>query len=258
METNETHTHKPEYSQKTVTSQTNGSNADTLAQFEQLKNMLCGELIDENNTLKKENEELKASCQKKDKTIVSQAEDINEYKNKLKLAQEIINSLEKCNGSGTPLPMYKYEYNLCDFSESAEIKDIDYLFECLLYLTEVKIKPEKYLINTISNIVALYQVLSRDENLVKTKFHFTGTLKTFCDYWNTNIVPNIKDSERAEKLTCKYGSVKTEINKAHWKNVGPGSWRRLAMESTKKKKIYEQAFNIKERTVTLITQKHRA
>ena len=258
METNETYTHKPEYSQKTVTSQTGGSNADTLAQFEQLKNMLCGELIDENNALKKENEELKANCQKKDETIVSQAEDINEYKKKLEQAQEIIKSLEKCYGSGYPPPMYKYEYNLCDFSEKANIEDIDYLFDCLLYLTEVMIKPEKYLINTISNIVALYQVLSRDENLVNTKYHFTGTLKNFCDYWNINIVPNIKDRERAEKLTFKYESVKTEINKTHWKNVGPGSWRRLAMEPSKKKKIYEQAFNIKERTVKLITNKHRA
>ena len=258
METNETHTHKPEYSQKTVTSQTGGSNADTLALFEQFKNAICDEFKDENNALRKENEDLKAKCKKKDETIVSQAEDINEYKKKLKQAQETINSLEKCNGFGYTPPMYKYEYNLCDFSEKANIQDIDYLFDCLSYLTEVLIKPEQYLINTISDIVAIFQVLTKDDNLVNTKFQYLGTLKSFCDYWNTNIVPYIKETERAQKLTCKYSSVKTTIGKAPWKNTTPISWRRLAMESTKKKKIYERAFNIKERTINLITNKHRA
>ena len=71
METNELHTHKPEYSQKTVTSQTGGSNADTLALFEQFKNAICGEVMDENNALRKENEDLK------DKTIKSTLERVD-------------------------------------------------------------------------------------------------------------------------------------------------------------------------------------
>ena len=69
METNATHTQMPDYGQNNVTSQVSSPNAKTLAQFEQFKAMVCGDLINENNALRKENEELKTERKEHVETI---------------------------------------------------------------------------------------------------------------------------------------------------------------------------------------------
>lgn len=114
------------------------------------------------------------------------------------------------------------------------------------------------MINNASDIIPIFLVLTKDNKLENTKWQFLGTLKAFCDYWNTNIVPYIKDPERAKKLACEYSSIKATINKAPWKGTAPISWRRLASQATKKKKEYQRALNIKERIVNIITNKQRA
>ena len=253
METNATHTQMPDYGQNNVTSQGSSPNAKALAQFEQFKAMLCGELIDENEALKKENEELKTERKEHVETITSQAVDIKELKKRLIHTQELLRTAEECKATGIARPMYKYEYDLTDFKTEAGINDVDYLFDCLLYLVDFQIKPEVYLINKASDIIPVFLVLTKDNKLVNTKFQFCGTLTAFCDYWNSNIVPHITDSKRAEKLACKYTSIKATIGKTPWKGTDPISWRRLASESPKKKKIYQQAFNIKERIVNMLT-----
>lgn len=258
METNETYTQSPDYGKRTIISEASGPNHDSYAQFELLKNMLCGELINENNALRKENEELKTERKEHVETITSQAVDIKTLKKELIQAQELLKTAEKCKATGDPRPMFKYEYDLSDFNDEAEIKDVDYIFDCLLYLVEFQTKPKNYLINNASDIIPIFLVLTKDNKLENTKWQFLGTLKAFCDYWNTNIVPYIKDPERAKKLACEYSSIKATINKAPWKGTDPISWRRLALEATKKKKEYQRAFNIKERIVNIITNKQRA
>lgn len=253
METNATHTQMPDYGQNNVTSQGSSPNAKTLAQFEQFKAMVCGELIDENEALKKENEELKVEREKHKETITRQSVDITELKNKLIHTQELLKTVDECKATGVARPMYKYEYDLTDFKTEAGINDVDYLFDCLLYLVDFQIKPEVYLINKASDIIPVFLVLTKDNKLVNTKFQFCGTLTAFCDYWNSNIVPHITDSKRAEKLACKYTSIKATIGKTPWKGTDPISWRRLASESPKKKKDYQRAFNIKERIVNMLT-----
>ena len=253
MEKNDTHTTKTRNGQETLTSRDSCTNDAAFEQFVQLKQMLCKEVDDENRALKEENEELRASNKDKDNTIVSQATQIMKLKEQLLHAHELIDTAEKCKATGDPRPMFKYEYDLSDFEESAGIKDIDYIFDSLLYLTEIMLKPGLHLINTASDIIPIYLVLTKDNKLEHTKWQFLGTLKVFCEYWNTNIVPNIKDPERRIALTCNYATIKAAINKAPWKDVSPASWRRLSYESTKRKKAYQLAFNIKERIVNLMT-----
>lgn len=253
METNATHTQMPDYGQNNVTSQGSSPNAKTLAQFEQFKAMVCGDLINENNALRKENEELKTERKEHVETITSQAVDIKELKKRLIHTQELLKTVDECKATGIARPMYKYEYDLTDFKTEAGINDVDYLFDCLLYLVDFQIKPEVYLINKASDIIPVFLVLTKDNKLENTKFRFCGSLTAFCDYWNSNIVPHITDSKRAEKLACKYTSIKATIGKTPWKGTDPISWRRLASESPKKKKIYQQAFNIKERIVNMLT-----
>lgn len=253
METNATHTQMPDYGQNNVTSQGSSPNAKTLAQFEQFKAMVCGELINENNALRKENEELKTERKEHVETITSQAVDIKELKKRLIHTQELLKTVDECKATGIARPMYKYEYDLTDFKTEAGINDVDYLFYCLLYLVDFQIKPEVYLINNASDIIPIFLVLTKDKKLENTKFQFCGTLTAFCDYWNSNIVPHVKDSKRAEKLACKYTSIKATIGKEPWKGTDPISWRRLASEATKKKKDYRKAFNIKERIVNMLT-----
>lgn len=252
MEKNATYLPNAGYDPETLTPQNGCTDNAAFEQFVQLKQMLCKEVDDENKALKEENEELKASNKEKDDTIVSQATQIMKLKKELLHAQEIINTAEKCKDTGDPRPMFKYEYDLSDFKESAEIKDIDFMFECLLCLTEVMLKPGLLLINSASDIIPIYLVLTKDNKLGQSNYQFRGTLKVFCDYWNVNIVPHIKDEDRREALTCNYASIKATINKAPWKQVDPSSWRRLSYEATKKKKAYQHALNIKERIVNLM------
>lgn len=258
MDKNKKYIHESDEEKNSETPPISNLNAKIQDAVQAFANTLYGEIIDENNALKKKNEELKASNKEKDETIVSQAVYINKLKKQLEHAHKIIDTVEECKATGDPRPMFKYEYDLSDFKNDAGIKDVDHLFDCLLRLAEAKLRPEVFLINNASDIVPIYIVLTKDSKLEDSIYQYRGKLTVFCDYWNTNIVPHIQDSERAEKLRCKYDSIKAEINKKHWKDIGPGSWRRLASESSKKKKTYQRAFNIKERIVNMITNKHRA
>ena len=179
METNATHTQMPDYGQNNVTSQGSSPNAKTLAQFEQFKAMVCGDLINENNALRKENEELKTERKEHVETITSQAVDIKELKKRLIHTQELLRTAEECKATGNPQPMYKYEYDLTDFKTEAGINDVDYLFDCLLYLVDFQIKPEVYLINKASDIIPVFLVLTKDNKLENTKFRFCGSLTAF-------------------------------------------------------------------------------
>ena len=247
MESNETHTHKPEYSQKTVTSQTNGSNANTLAQFEQLKNMLCGEVIKERDEWKESYENLKSEQATDKETIVRQSNEITKLKQMLMHAQKLINTAEKCKETGDPRPMFNYEYDLGDHVMEACAKDIETFWDNNLQLTQIMMPNGSYLINNAAAVVPIYLVYTKSYNFEKTKWHFIGTIINFCYCWNKNVAARIEDKERAAKLTCNSKALTAELNKAPWKKIGPARWRTEANGGSKHKKKLNRAANIKER-----------
>lgn len=247
METNETHTHKPEYSQKTVTSQTGGSNADSLAQFELLKNMICGEVMDENIALKEKNEKLESERATDKETITRQANEITKLKNMLTHAQTLISTAEKCKETGDPRPMFNYEYDLSDHEMEASAKDIETFWDNNFQLTQIMMPDGTYLIDNAAAIVAVFLVYTKSLKLEKTKWHFIGTIINFCYCWNKNVVARIEDKERAAKLTCNSKALTAELNKAPWKKIGPARWRSEANGGSKHKKKLNRAANIKER-----------
>lgn len=109
METNKTYTQQPDYGDKTIIPQTSSTMPNIQAAAEQFANMLFGNLINENNALRKENEELKTERKEHIETITSQAVDIKELKKKLIHAQELLKTEKECKTTGDPRPMYKYE-----------------------------------------------------------------------------------------------------------------------------------------------------
>lgn len=247
METNETYTPKPDYGQKTITSQASSPKAETLAQFELLKDMLCGELTNENNALRTENEELKKENILLKETTVEQANEIMKGKKKLAHAQEIIKTLSKCKETGDPRPMFDYVYDLSDHEAAADVKDIETFWENNFKLAQITMPDGSYLIDCAAAVIPVFLVYTKSLNLEKTRWHYNGTITNFCNCWNINVAARIEDPERAAKLICKAETFTAEMHKNPWKRYGPGRWRTEANNDSKNKKILNRAANIKER-----------
>lgn len=233
-----------------------GNDSDTL---NLIKNIVNPSLYNENIELAQRNreleDELKTTTENNNEliqTCANQAREINALKEKLKHAQDVINTNENSKQANDSRAFFnKYEYDLMDFEEDVTTDDVDGLFNGLIELTNVKV-DDNYLIDCASAVIPVYIMLTKSQKILKTKNHFVGNLKSFCDYWNKNVVPNIIDEERANCLICNYDSIKSEINKAPWKNSVPSRWRTMALESqTRNKKPLSRAYNIKGRMESL-------
>lgn len=233
-----------------------GNDSDTL---NLIRNIVNPTLYNENIELAQRNreleDELKTTTENNNEliqTCANQAKEINSLKQKLKHAQDVIRTNEESKQNNDSRAFYnKYEYDLMDFEEDVTTDDVNGLFNGLIELTNVKV-DDNYLIDCASAVIPVYIMLTKSQKILKTKNHFVGNLKSFCNYWNNNVVPNIKDKERANCLICNYDSIKSEINKAPWKDTGPAKWRMMALESqTRHKKPLSRAYNIKGRMESL-------
>lgn len=216
-----------------------------------IRKILLPELQTQIENLKVENENLrilKTNYETLSRAFTDQALEIENYKKKLKHAQDYINTIEQCKQTKDPRPSFQYEYNLMDFEDGITHEDINYFFNNLLEIANTKIGEGEYLIDCSSAIIPLYIMFTESQNIKNTKWHYCGTLQSFCSYWNTNIVSCIEDKVRAQQLHCNPDSIRAEKNKLPWKTSSPGTWGRKARESTKKSdRPLKRAINIKSR-----------
>lgn len=148
----------------------------------------------------------------------------HEYKIKYKQAQETISAYESGNQK---LPDNGCFF-LCStksFAPGTSPEFIKYFFLNLLSLAQIKDTEGKWLIDCAAAVIPIYLVVSNERK--NNKYHYKGCLKSFCNEWNCNVVANISNKERAQKLTCKYKSIVTQINRAPYKGSSPVSWHNL-------------------------------
>jgi hypothetical protein len=163
--------------------------------------------------------------------------EIANLKNQLVQKQESNTSKEK---------LYEFRYDVTDFQEGVCADDVDSFIEKLIQLTEVRNIDDSYIVDTGIAIVPVYKIITESVKFKDSNWHYLGSLKNFCNYWNINVVGNIKDETRKESLLCNYDSVKAELNRAPWKGYGPASWK-LSSTTPKHKTAMKRALNIKAR-----------
>lgn len=142
--------------------------------------------------------------------------------------------------------LYEFRYDVTDFQEGVCADDVDSFFENLIQLTEVMNIDDSYIVDTGMAIVPVYKIITESVKFKDSNWHYLGSLKNFCNYWNINVVGNIKDETRKESLLCNYDSVKAELNRAPWKGYGPASWKMSSADKNCKTAI-KRAINIKVR-----------
>lgn len=225
----------------------------TDSNLEAVKELLFPEVIEENNNLKEENrqqqekiENLTDENSKLHRALLEQVLLVQKYKDKLEKLQRAFdeNSQEgvMINSDGL-----KFTYDITNFNEYIKIDQIDFMFLQLQKLVDIKIEPNKYLLDCAAAVVPVYIVLSKRFTMSSTTpyiYSYGGSIRDFCNEWNVNVVAYIKDKERAEALTCDYESFKREHSKAPWSQTSPTTWRRDIINSRNKTKL-DRAINIK-------------
>ena len=225
----------------------------TDSNFEAVKELLFPEVIEENNNLKEENrqqqekiENLTDENSKLHRALSEQVLLVQKYKDKLEKLQRAFdeNSQEgvMINSDGL-----KFTYDITNFNEYIKIDQIDFMFLQLQKLVDIKIEPNKYLLDCAAAVVPVYIVLSKRFTMSSTTpyiYSYGGSMRDFCNEWNVNVVAYIKDEERAKALTCVYESFKREHSKAPWSQTSPTTWRRDIINSRNKTKL-DRAINIK-------------
>lgn len=221
----------------------------TDSNFEAVKELLFPEVIEENNNLKEENrqqqekiENLTDENSKLHRALSEQVLLVQEYKDKLEKLQKVFdeNSQEgvMINSDGL-----KFTYNITNFSEYIKIEQIDFLFLQLQKLVDIKIAPNKYLINNAAAVVPIYIILTSSSKIPET-FKYKGSMQDFCNEWNSNVVAYITDKERAKAITCNSESFEREHRKEPWRNTSPATWRKDIIVKSNKLKL-DRAINIK-------------
>jgi hypothetical protein len=163
--------------------------------------------------------------------------EIANLKNLLAQKQESNTSKEK---------LYEFRYDVTDFQEGVCADDVDSFFENLIQLTEVMNIDDSYIVDTGMAVVPIFKMVTESVKFKGTKWEYLGKMKAFCDYWNVNVVGNIKDETRKASLLCDYDVIKAEMNHAPWKGYGPASWK-LSSTTPKHKTAMKRALNIKAR-----------
>ena len=180
---------------------------------------------------------------------ISQLE--REIKEKDKEIANLRNQLAQKQESNTPKEkLYDFKYDVTDFQEGVCADDVDSFFEKLIQLTEVRNSDDSYIVDTAIAVVPVYKMVTESVKFKGTRWEYLGAMNTFCDYWNLNVVGNIKDEVRKKSLLCKSDSVKAELNRAPWKDCGPASWK-ISSVSERYKKTMKRAINIRARMVQI-------
>lgn len=223
-------------------------NAQALEKLELMARILTPELTKKIDELKEENAILKIKSNKYDilkSKYAEQAIELDECKRNLMKAQELIRVAEKCKESGDATPSYDFVYDLGDFDPDFSSNDIDTFFNNLFLLANKKAKYGEYLIKNSMAVVPIYIIYKQDASITNTKWAYRSDLKSFCEYWNINVADRMEDPERREALRCNYKTIKAELNKSPWKNVGPVSWRKLADGNARHKAKLNNAATIR-------------
>ncbi len=177
--------------------------------------------------------------------IVSQYE--REIKEKNREIANLKNMLAQKQKSDTSKErLYEFRYDVTDFQEGVCADDVDSFFENLIQLTEVMNIDDSYIVDTGMAVVPIFKMVTESVKFKGTKWEYLGKMKAFCDYWNVNVVGNIKDETRKASLLCDYDVIKAEMNHAPWKGYGPASWK-LSSTTPKHKTAMKRALNIKAR-----------
>lgn len=183
---------------------------------------------------------------------------ILELKEKLSHAQELINAYKQSMKSGDPTPMFKYEYDLTDYSQDTACEHVDILFDTLYELSSIQLNASTNLIENQTSVMIIYMVLHDSQKLKNTVFEYKGTLTNFVDSWNANVVARIEDPVRQKALTAHSPTIKSTLNKAPWKGVSQGSWKSLSYDtSNRNHKIYSKGYNIKSRLEACLLNNRR-
>lgn len=176
---------------------------------------------------------------------ISQLERESEEKDK-KIANLTKLLYEKQDSGSTKERLYDFKYDVTDFQEGVCADDVDSFFEKLIQLTEIRNIDDSYLVDTGIAIVPIFKMITESAKFKGFKWEYKGSLTNFCNYWNINVVGNLKDDTRKESLLCNYESVKAELNSAPWKGYGPASWK-MSSVSPRYKTAIKRAINIKVR-----------
>ena len=177
--------------------------------------------------------------------IVSQYE--REIKEKNREIANLKNLLaQKLKSDTSKERLYEFRYDVTDFQEGVCADDVDSFFENLIQLTEVMNIDDSYIVDTGMAVVPIFKMVTESVKFKGTKWEYLGKMKAFCDYWNVNVVGNIKDETRKASLLCDYDVIKAEMNHAPWKGYGPASWK-LSSTTPKHKTAMKRALNIKAR-----------
>ena len=221
----------------------------TASNLEAVKSILFPEIIEENNNLKEEIqhkqeqiESLTDENTRLHRALSEQVLLVQECKEKLEKLQKVFdeNSQEgvMINSDGL-----KFTYNITNFSEYIKIDQLHFLFLQLQKLADIKIEPDKYLLNNAAAIVPIYIILTSSTKIPET-FRYRGSMSDFCNEWNSNVVAYIQDKERAKAITCNPDSFEREHRKEPWPRTSPSTWRRDIINGRNKRKL-DRAINIK-------------
>ena len=228
----------------------------TDSNFEAVKELLFPDVMEENHKLKEENLQLKEeNWQQKEqlenqvdentrlcRVVSSQALLIQEYKEKLEKLQKVFNENNQ-EGVTVVTDGFDFVFDVTHFNEYIRIDQIHFLFLQLQKLVDIKIEPDKYLLDNASAIVPIFILLTQSVS-IPTIYRYEGNMRDFCNEWNSNVVAYIKDKERAKALTCDYENFKRENSKEPWTSTSPATWRKDIINSRSKLKL-NRAINIK-------------
>jgi len=222
----------------------------TDSNLEAVKDILFPEIIEENNYLKAENQQQKEQIEnltdengKLHRALSEQVLLVQEYKDKLEKLQKVFD--EDCQESVTVVTDgLDFIFDVTHFCEYIRIDQIHFLFLQLQKLVDIKIEPDKYLLDNASAVVPIFILLTQSTN-IPSIYRYEGNMRDFCNEWNCNVVPYIKDKERAKALTCDYDNFKRERDKEPWNTTSPATWRKDAMYKRNKLKL-ARAVNIKQ------------
>lgn len=174
---------------------------------------------------------------------ISQLE--REIEEKDRVIANLRKQLSQKQVSSTPKErLYDFKYDVTDFHEGVSADDVEYTFEKLIELTEIRNIDDSYIVDTGIAVVPIYKMITESAKFKGSNWEYKGDLTTFCKYWNINVVGNLKDETRKASLLCNYDSIKAELNRKPWKGCGPASWK-ISSADKNSKTVIGRAVNIK-------------
>ena len=221
----------------------------TDSNLEAVKSILFPEIIEENKNLKEknqqQNEQIECLVDENGslKSIVADKElELKKCKEQLEKLQKLFNEASQ-EGVTVVTDGLDFVFDVTHFNEYIRIDQIHFLFLQLQKLVDIKIEPDKYLLNNAAAIVPVYIILTSSAKIPET-FRYRGSMSDFCNEWNCNVVAYIKDKERAKTITCNYDSFEREHRKEPWPKTSPATWRKDIINGRNKLKL-DRAINIK-------------